>query len=541
MKRSSTTHFLLLIVLTLPVWGQASSSQNDGSRKGAASAGTEGGATDASIATLLLSGDAAPDGNGNFLMPELPTINENGQVAAVIALSDTAMPNVDDSGIYIFDAHGASKLVRTGEPVPNGNGVFDRFSDVLDVLLAAVNDNGSVAFIAELNGTTGGSSADGGPIVLDNLGIFGASVAEGVTEYVRLTDPAPDANGMFGPRASEPFESAFSQPGIDNENRVTFRGYLTDTSGGEDRADLRVDAFDWENAADRVAIEALLDTDLGDPEDPAQRIYVASDGGIEEVFVEGGIPPDGDGKILGLSKTRIAENGNITFEGLVGETKLFDDFGSRIFFYDGITLSEIARQNDVPPGETDPTNPYEYRQFTFDSNNRDEVAFAARLGRDVPPFEDSGIYRWNGSEVVEVVRQGDPAPGGIGTFDDVFHDVFLNDNGQIAFWAPIADVGEFGEEGVFVAEASGVIHRVVQSGEMLNGAQVTGVDFAGKGLPFRGPIPRLAGMKAINNSGQLAFRATLDFATWGLFLWGSDEIFSGGFEDGTLAGWGSGP
>jgi len=90
---SAQTRCLLTALLTL-----AAVSWTPASERG----GADAGADSVPVDTLMVTGDPAPDGNGNLYQPEFaPTINNKVEVAVVLRLSDTAHPNVDDFGVDI--------------------------------------------------------------------------------------------------------------------------------------------------------------------------------------------------------------------------------------------------------------------------------------------------------------------------------------------------------------------------------------------------------------------------------------------------------
>src|SRR5512138_2918828 len=109
----------------------------------------------ARVDTLVLSGQAAPDGNGVFSSFSSAQINASGQVAFSAQLSGTADPTLGGSGI--FRAIGGSPLTqiaRSGAPAP-GNGIISFVSLPSD---SALNNAGQVAFSANLTATSGGFS-----------------------------------------------------------------------------------------------------------------------------------------------------------------------------------------------------------------------------------------------------------------------------------------------------------------------------------------------------------------------------------------------
>ena len=155
----------------------------------------------------------SPDGNGNILLffSSPPALNDNGQITFVAQLNGTTGGSADNLGLYRGDGNTTVQLVRKGEFVPNGNG---RFLDFGGAATVAINNSGQVAFTATLTGTTGGGS--------DNAGIF-LVTGNTVTQLARKGQAVPGGNGVY---------STFGYPALNNKGQVAFKSTLTGTSGG---------------------------------------------------------------------------------------------------------------------------------------------------------------------------------------------------------------------------------------------------------------------------------------------------------------------
>ena len=153
------------------------------------------------VTGLARKGDAVPDGNGEFDgFYSIMGPNENGQVAFIAAISGTSGGEHDNEGVYIADESGVTLLAREGDPVPGGNGTFDDFDFV-----SGINESGESAFKAVLDGTSGGGN--------DNLALYIAS-GSGITELARKGDPVPGGGGgtikgIFPTNPNENGEVAF--------------------------------------------------------------------------------------------------------------------------------------------------------------------------------------------------------------------------------------------------------------------------------------------------------------------------------------------
>jgi|GEM_PF-3046271 len=524
----------------------------------------------AQTATLVLAGEAAPDGNGVFSSFSFePTLNANGEVAFICEFNGTQNPTTDSRGICLASTKSVKRLVHIGETVPDGNGTFNHFASNFDQReFVFLNDNGTVAFMAGLNGTTGGET--------DNYGLFSASAIGGVTQFVRAGDSAPDGNGIFAPG-----EFGISQLGLDNNNAAMFHGRFINTSGGEQIDDsgvfrsngnttsrlIRAGAtvpgggdtiedippFIASNLDGQVAASVSLAFEFtGEPPGhDLQRIYVHTGAILNEVF-RGGTPvPDGNGIVENAVDFSTNINGNVIFIGNVSGSGDFNLDVPRFFITDGVTLKQIARQNELAPGEQTPQGELPFRFGSFikiqrDSNAAGKVAFSMTLERNVAPPENrsSGIYLGDGDTTNLILHEGDPVPGGNGNFGNIAVPLFLNDNGAIAFSAPLLGTADpvNDNRGIFFIGSNGVIQTVARNGMPLAGSTILFASFLGETFnsvnPFEGSELALAGMDAINDAGQVVFRAQLTDGRFGLFLWSAsdvpppddDTVYADGFE-----------
>jgi hypothetical protein len=513
----------------------------------------------AETATLVLTGDAAPDGNGTFVDLGIPVLNASGEVAFVAGLTGTQNPSTDTGGIYFVDAQSIIQLVRTGEPAPDGNGVFSYFAqDFNNQQRVALNDEGSVAFTASLSGTAGGST--------DNVGQFGASVIDGVTEFVRISDSAPDGNGEFV--LYGPFTPPTGWPlGLDNLGQASFYGVFEGSIGGTSdnhgvfRSDGMtlsqlarggeavpggVETFEsifpqlGSNLAGQVAMHATLPFDLQDPTgdgsfDDLERIYVST-GTILEEFVRTGTPlPGGDGTLSAMlaEPPRISEAGTVLFFGVSNDTDNHLADGIRLLLTDGVTLIQIVHLNELGPEGGD----FRFDQFFgADSNFSNEVAFSASLHRNAVPPDNrtSGIFMTAPGGIVQLVAQGDPAPDGNGTFGPLTGSVLMNNSGEIVFSASLegtADPNGFDTSGLFVVDANSNVQEVARGGQSLAGSTIAfamHVGFLGEPNAFPGNTDLAqAGMNGINDAGQVVFNAVLLDGRSGIFVWPVPEPSGG--------------
>ncbi len=180
--------------------------------------GTSGGFNDnegiyrgdgATLTRIARLGQAAPDGNGVFSAFFDPALNDAGQAAFVGLLINTTGGSNDDNGVFRGDGAALTRIARSGQAAPDGNGVFADFGD------PALNNAGQAVFTADLLGTTGGSN--------DDSGIFRGDGAT-LTQIARKGQAAPDGNGVF---------SSFNNDlALNDAGQVAFVASLLGTTGG---------------------------------------------------------------------------------------------------------------------------------------------------------------------------------------------------------------------------------------------------------------------------------------------------------------------
>jgi len=129
------------------------------------------------LTEITQKGDAPPEGNGVIFDLYSPNLNSNGDVAFLADITGTSGGVADNRGIYVGDGVAIKKIAREGDTEPTGDGIFSSFAFLQHPL---INDREQVAFIANLSGTTGGTS--------DSEAIYFYDPTEGLMEVVRKGD-----------------------------------------------------------------------------------------------------------------------------------------------------------------------------------------------------------------------------------------------------------------------------------------------------------------------------------------------------------------
>lgn len=309
-------------------------------------------------------------------------------------------------------AQGRNELIAiSGQGAADGNGVYAFFGS------PALNNNSQVAFQAFAVGTSGGTT--------DDMGYYLGDVS-GITQVAREGQSAPGGNGVFG-------QTSQGNPIVNDNGNVSFRIGLIGTSGGgsDDRA-----------------------------------IYFGAGGALTEVVREGQSAPDGNGifSLLSNEATQINSNNVCAFHATLSGTSGGSTDDTGIFIGDGSSVSQIVRE-----GQATPDGNGTFGNFVFGNpqlNNANQVAFSSTLnGTSGGTNDNVGMYLADQNSVSQIVRKGQAAPDGNGTFN-TFSLPVLNNNGQVAFNATFNGTsgGSLDNGGVYRANVNGIT-RIAREGD----------------------------------------------------------------------------
>src|SRR5262249_33532702 len=317
------------------------------------------------------------------------------------------------TGIFLFSNGEISLLARQGDPVPQGG--------VLGFPSAPwLSNSGQVAFQAQ--------SSSG------NTGIF--LYAEGkLVQIVRPGQPTPE---------DDIFELAFT-PHVNNNGQIALAAWLRDRVGGVYLFS-KVGITRVAGQGDSVdRVPRFTNVDLSPAEINANGTVIFRafsftgatglyDNSVAPIARQGAAAPDG-GVFMDVMQPSINDNGQVAFRGLFAG--FFPSQNSGLYLEDAGTFTKIVRNSDSAAGGG------EFSSAAFPRiNNASQVVFEGSVsapGR-------SGLFLYSQGEIVGLVQQGDPAPGG-GTFDTVFAP-WLNGVGQVVFLGSLQSPGR---PGVFLS------------------------------------------------------------------------------------------
>jgi hypothetical protein len=304
---------------------------------------------------------------------------------------------------------GIAVIAANGEPSPTGNGALSLFN------APTLNAYGQTAFVAQLAGTSGGTT--------DHFALY-RSDAGGLTQIVRTGSTVVNGLPMIG------FYPAGS----------------------------------W------IAADGTVTTIVGAGPAPAQIHNVIGDGGpITMQFPPGSPHPTGNGSLLGVQTATQNDAGVAVFSAIyTGGTP---ETGLYRRAVDGAISTVVLRNGTAPRGGM-------MTSFGLGTIN-EQGQIAARTTVDPGSGGVSSALRIDGSTVIELARQGDVASDGVTTLGGIFSPALaINDAGQIAFYAQYTRPQILGR-GVFVADESGLqMVAPAQLPEMvpvINDARVLGI------------------------------------------------------------------
>ena len=428
-------------------------------------------ADSAGVTKVIASGDTFPDGSILFTTLGDPSLNDAGDVAFA-GLSTFA----SDSGVLLFSNGQISTLVPSFTPLPSGLDLFP--------LSASIGNGGQVAFTAQRL-DLGGS-----------VGVFVFSQGT-VTEVMTPGTATPDG---------DTFTSAFDAH-INSFGQVGFLSRLVQHN----------EAIYLSSNGDTARIAGQGDTVPRQPKFVFPFAFGFSDVGQVLVFDE--TFPGGIG-LFNASSTPGPLN--VTLDGHVGQP--FGSDGVMQGFFENFTMNSLGQvvfNSDLSGGSSgiflktsqglsrvvkaafngsgDPAPGggafLGVRQSSISSSGKN-VAFSAFA------TTSGGVYVASGGQISLAVSGGDPIPGSVEPFGTVSLNA-VNDQGQIAF---LAQSFPF-PNGIYVG-ANGQFTLIARDGDPAPG----GGNFS---LLF--PDPRFG--PVINNNGDVAFASELSTGGRGVFLY----------------------
>lgn len=433
-----------------------------------------------------------PEGDGrfdSFSALSLPPILDNSGGAGLVARSET----FDDSnprGYYYANGSTTYKIVRDGDPVPGEDGAIN-----VGETVRRMNDVGQTAFTA-LGGEAGVYRV--GP--------------DGLVTIAAPQQTVPEGDGYIA--------QSYNVDAINNLGQVAFQAlvytpadeYETAVYRGDDAGLTKIvrqgEALPgFAGAVDFMASLSLNENGqvaflAGSLESSERGILVGDGSTVTPIALSGQAAPHNAQFISPSESATINNSGQVAFNSLVEVSPGSGQLERGVYLGDGTQTIQIARTGDAAPAQDGTLEAVDFGLNRLKLNDVGQVLFSGRI--DSGDADYYALLRGDASDLTEVVRGGQAAPDGNGTFLDseesFFYGYALNNEGHVAFAMDLLNTagGAADNHGIFVYDGENIV-QVARTGQSLAGSTIASLAFATQGENNSG----------LNDAMQVGYRATL--------------------------------
>jgi hypothetical protein len=414
------------------------------------------------LTTVVRSGDPAPNGDGVFsTMSDRPAFNDAGEVVFMGFLDEVASGAVFESAIYYEGGGGLEQVARSGRPSSDGLGDFSGFSGY-----TAINSTGQVAFRAQAMG--------------GNNRVYVGTVGQ-LALIARVTEVLPDSSGYF---------HDVGIPRINSTGDVVFLGY---------HGPNRIRSID--NSLER------------------NNTYFTRDGLLQQFMDPGQASPDGNGVFDESHLGVMNDVGHVFSEVILLETDNGVNDDRVLYINDGNGLISIAREGQATPEGDGVFGDF----FNLFLDNRGRATFRSEI---TGPVGGVGFYRVEDGVTTTLVRSGQPAPDGDGAFGVLSNKPAFNRAGHVLFFASLngTAAGAADAWGLFITDGIEIV-EIVRKGDTMLGSTISGFQYR-EGATIGG------GATGLNDRGQAAYLTYLENDQQALSVYTPDLRWRGTSADG---------
>jgi hypothetical protein len=434
-----------------------------------------------------------------------PIVNRRGEVAFLALIQPAADPSESDAfaplpaGIFLFRGNTLTAVACSGQLTPAGRldlvAVVDPSADPSEVAdrSPALNDAGTVAYLAGLIGTDGpaGAAIFSVPLGGANERVVGIDDPFDGGAFQSLGPPALNNGGTLAFRGQSTASDGAAFDGIFTVASGTIsllvRGGITPAPLGKALTTIE-DAVSLNDAGDVafLAGPVLDDSGVADTDTPAVLVSSA------KVVT-----------LLGYPGQRFGETNRIVSVGLGGSTiapPTIAPDGSVVFFvsltdgeaiahWDGKAVTPLVFTGGPAAEATPAGGIYAGAESAPAADGSGGVVFLTRIAGG--SVSEALVYRaGDGTAAPIVVGEGAPGASGSGFYGgNPFSAPVLNDRGDVVFRAFLARAPA--SVGIF-RDRDGRLEPVVRAGEL---------------SPEKAPILDLVGEPSLNQAGAIAFAA----------------------------------
>ncbi len=440
----------------------------------------------ADLIPLARESEPSPDGNGTFgsyTSFAYPCLNDSGQVAFTARLSGTVGGSLDNDVLFRAEDDSPTVIIaREGDLIPDATGFFGALHNGV-ARQHAIANGGRVAFVAPLTGTPGGTT--------DNQALYSSDGPGTTAEHARRGDVAPGTGGLT-------FNGLYP-PQVNNESPVTMAFYAslgtstlpstvylaTGTTQvlasyiGQPAPDGNGSVFRFSdsdppairpNARTCVVMAHLTGTANGSIDDDG--IFLANPGAVNS-FVQlarGGETAPGGGIYQEFTGPVYNLFGNAGFQS---NLQPVPSGGEAIF-----TAGDGSDDRVVITGTVLPDHSGAFSSLYPPSLSAGNVtAFKANLSATPGGgFDDSGVYRGDGTILIQAAREDQAVPEGGGRFSNFDNIVAINAAAQIAFVATLRGTpgGSSDNRGLYLWDEINGLCKLLRTGDVISGRTVVG-------------------------------------------------------------------
>ena len=467
---------------------------------------------------LVEAGETVPDGDGTILNLNVPVINNSGTVAFRTRLIDTSGGTGDDECVCMVKAMILTVPVREGDPAPDGNGQFGN----LQSAQLQINDAGQVVFLHSFENSTGGFDDDRA-IALADCDQAGILAREG--DLIRGSNDRLESIAPFAPDFNNTGQVAFDSS-ITGGQLLNVGVFVADQSGLTKIArtdDPVPDSNETILNAFGITINdkgvAAFNADLSSS--TANPVYSSAGGPLTEIIRRDVPAPDGNGLFSTFSNVAIVDSGDIFFNGFLSQTTGGSADSSGLFRTDGSKILQIVRRGQVAPDGNGVIDQFSMATTDAWFNNQGQAVFRASVDDTLGGSTDNeGIFFYDGQQLIQIARKGGMSPDK--TFEFQFLDrPVINERGQIAFrhsFLPAA---------IFFYDPHSGLQQVIREGDPFFGANISMLDMQ---------VTSSGRSNGLNDIGQIAFSFTTSGVdgSRGIAVWSSSSIPGDVNQDGSV-------
>lgn len=226
-------------------------------------------------------------------------------------------------------------------------------------------------------------------------------------------------------------------------------------------------------------------------------IFRGSFGNLNEIVRTGQSAPS-SGTFAGFGRPAINNSGQMSFSASLTGTSGGTDDNSGIFFYDNSGIIQLVRKGQLAPNADGAFLSF----LNLELNDSGQTAFAANL---TGTSNTSGIFRATGGNTTQIVRTGQLAPDANGSFSALMgSSLLINNLGQVSFRADLSGTSGGGNDnqGIFRGDGNSIT-QIARKGQLAPDSNGT---FSAFGSATFGNL--ILG-QSFNNLGQVAFSGIL--------------------------------